>query len=1030
MRTTLANLLMDAPVQRVLRHRIGIWLVLLSVLFGRELQAQLPVARLDGIFPPGGAPGQSLDVTIFGADLDDVDRLHFSHPGIKAERKMADPGPFDEGKQPVENVFMVKLAGDVPPGHYAVRCQGKYGLSGPRTFVVHGSQAILDPEPNNTADKASELAAIPAVVDGHLTNAADVDWFKFEGQAGQRLVIDGLSRRIDSRADAIVTLAASDGRVLAASRRAHAGDPLLNTSLPASGTYYIKVHDALYGGGGEYAYRLLIGSMPTIDFIFPPAGVVGSNEEYTVYGHNLPGGQPSNVVRGGRALEQLKVRIAIPADAAHKLQFPERLDPHQAGLDGMEYRVSSPSGSSNPALVSIATAPVVLEQDNNNAPQSAQKLTPPCEVAGQFFPQRDVDWYSFDAKEGDDFWIEVYSHRLGLATDPMLVVQRIEKDDSGAEKITQLGWVDDVGKREGGAEFDDRTHDPAFHFIAPAAGSYRVLVRDGYAAAVGDPGLVYRLAIRPARPDFRLAAVPADSSGAVFLRKGGRSAVRVVAFRQDGYDGEIRVSASGMPAGVTAPEIIIGPASNMGTLILSAESNAAGGIGQLQVIGKGTVQNQEVARIARPAHPLQPVNFNQPNNNGLPSLLGRLAADLPVVVSDSEAARAVLTMVAPNVVETARGGVVKFKVNMTRQEGAAGNLTGFLVGLPANINLPQVGLGGNNEAEFEVRLQANTPPGTYTFHVAGMMQGMNYSRNPEAAEQAKKRQERINTLFAEAQQKTTANQQAAQQAQNELNQATAEMNQATTAKAAADQLLASSDNAAKAAAEAVVKAKQQWDAKPEDGGLKQELQTAQTASDEAAKKAKEAADAAAIAAKKLEESTTKQKLAHEKKVKADADFQSAQMFQQQAQQEKQRTDQRAQQLQQQSAMRGYNLIVPSTSATLRIAEYPIELSGIPDKALVKQGEKLDVPLKIQRLFGFDQNVTFQLVAPNGVAGLQAPNVTLAPNQADGLLAIMAQPDATPGEHAAIVRTTMAFNGQTLTLDRKLLLTIEMVEKKP
>jgi hypothetical protein len=75
-------------------------------------------------------------------------------------------------------------------------------------------------------------------------------------------------------------------------------------------------------------------------------------------------------------------------------------------------------------------------------------------------------------------------------------------------------------------------------------------------------------------------------------------------------------------------------------------------------------------------------------------------------------------------------------------------------------------------------------------------------------------------------------------------------------------------------------------------------------------------------------------------------------------------------------------------------------------------------------------VTVQLVLPGGVAGLQAQNLTLAPNQTDGVLSIMAQPNATPGEHAAILRATMNFNGQPLTLDRKLPLAIEMTEKKP
>ena len=41
--------------------------------------AQLPAARLAGVFPAGAVPGATLEVTIAGDDLDNVDRLLFSH---------------------------------------------------------------------------------------------------------------------------------------------------------------------------------------------------------------------------------------------------------------------------------------------------------------------------------------------------------------------------------------------------------------------------------------------------------------------------------------------------------------------------------------------------------------------------------------------------------------------------------------------------------------------------------------------------------------------------------------------------------------------------------------------------------------------------------------------------------------------------------------------------------------------------------------------------------------------------------------
>jgi hypothetical protein len=58
---------------------------LLMVLVGQgSLLAQLPVARLLTVFPPGGKAGSKFEVGLTGADLDEADQLHFSHAGIVA----------------------------------------------------------------------------------------------------------------------------------------------------------------------------------------------------------------------------------------------------------------------------------------------------------------------------------------------------------------------------------------------------------------------------------------------------------------------------------------------------------------------------------------------------------------------------------------------------------------------------------------------------------------------------------------------------------------------------------------------------------------------------------------------------------------------------------------------------------------------------------------------------------------------------------------------------------------------------------
>src|SRR5207248_8910831 len=104
--------------------------------------------------------------------------------------------------------------------------------------------------------------------------------------------------------------------------------------------------------------------------------------------------------------------------------------------DGFEFRLHTPEGISNPILLGLATGPVVAEQEPND--KVAQAISPPCEVAGQFYPAGDQDRFTFEAKKGEVYWAEIFSERLGLPTSPFLLVQRLAKNENGEEKTTDL----------------------------------------------------------------------------------------------------------------------------------------------------------------------------------------------------------------------------------------------------------------------------------------------------------------------------------------------------------------------------------------------------------------------------------------------------------------------------------------------------------------------------------------------------------------------------------------------------------------
>ena len=189
----------------------------------------------------------------------------------------------------------------------------------------------------------------------------------------------------------------------------------------------------------------------------------------------------------------------------------------------------------------------------------------------------------------------------------------------------------------------------------------------------------------------------------------------------------------------------------------------------------------------------------------------------------------------------------------------------------------------------------------------------------------------------------------------------------------------------------------------------------------------DAQTAAADALKKLEESTKKKTLADEAKVKADRELVMAQQFQQKAQQEKQLADQYAQQKQNEANPQGRSVNVPSNSLTIKVVEFPFKVDALADAISVKQGEKLEVPIKVSRQYGFTGAINIQHQLAGGVNGLGVQNVNIPDNQTDFKFEINAQPTATVGEHLCTVRLSMNFNGAALTMERPLKITVVEVK---
>lgn len=570
--------------------------VALIVVITRTGSAQLPATRLSAMFPPGAQVGTSVDVVVTsGVELEEISKLMFNHPGIVATPKMQDVA----GKPtPIPNQFVVTVAADVPAGNYEVRTVGFFGISNPRCFVVGTQKELNETEPNNAREQANPLEP-NQVLNGRVNGGADVDWFKFTAKAGQRLLVNCMARRLDSKLDAALEVYNATGKRLEFARRNIVGsDALVDLMVSADGEYFVKLYDFTYAGGEDYPYRLTVSTGPYIDFVLPSAGQAGSNGPYTVFGRNLPGGQPAGISSHGRPLEKVVVNISLPT-SADTLDPQLPLEPYSAGIDGVPFSLSSPTGASNSVMIQFSSLVPSLEVEPNDKPPQAQKIVVPGEVDGQFQTRGDVDCYRFDAKAKEAYWIEVVAHRAGAAIDPVMLIDQVKVNDKGEETLTRISALDDDPSNPLLNLFDTVNDDNAVKFTAPADGTFQVTLRERYGNSRQDLG-VYRLIVRKEAPDFRVAAIAtpltppgqrqAGPSG-VTLRRGDNFPVHVVVFRRDGFSGPVTVSAEGLPAGVTCRDISIGATPSSGLLVFSSADDAPAWAGTIRLIAKARIDD-------------------------------------------------------------------------------------------------------------------------------------------------------------------------------------------------------------------------------------------------------------------------------------------------------------------------------------------------------------------------------------------------------------------------------------------------------
>lgn len=218
-----------------------------SIYRGREdFVYRLKVGRLPyitGVFPLGGRTGEPLP-------------LRYELTGWNL---------------PTNSVVLYLDGSNSPVQRITVEAQGK--LSNPMPIAVEPWPNTTETEPNDTLQSATPLT-LPVVINGKIQTRDDVDFYQFQGKAGQAVVAEVRARRLLSPLDSTLRLTDASGGLLAANDDfedkaagliTHHADSYLMTTLPTNGTYCIRLSDTQNHGGPDYSYRLRV-SQPQPDF--------------------------------------------------------------------------------------------------------------------------------------------------------------------------------------------------------------------------------------------------------------------------------------------------------------------------------------------------------------------------------------------------------------------------------------------------------------------------------------------------------------------------------------------------------------------------------------------------------------------------------------------------------------------------------------------------------------------------------------------------------------------------------------------
>ncbi len=163
-------------------------------------------------------------------------------------------GPAIENLSPM----VVRAPTGEGPVALPVKFPEQLGSSSLRLGLTRENE-ITESEPNDAADRANPISW-PAVIDGRFERAGDRDRFAFQAEKGQRIRINGDTRKFGSLCDLYFRVEKPDGTVVAEPTEKDIENQTLSAAISETGTYQLLVEELNRRGASNFVYRVELGA--------------------------------------------------------------------------------------------------------------------------------------------------------------------------------------------------------------------------------------------------------------------------------------------------------------------------------------------------------------------------------------------------------------------------------------------------------------------------------------------------------------------------------------------------------------------------------------------------------------------------------------------------------------------------------------------------------------------------------------------------------------------------------------------------